>query len=56
MSYTKWEKAGSKDIIEAAREKVAEILETHTPVPLPEDVDRELDKILEAVAKEKLGN
>jgi len=56
MSHTRWESEGSKNIVELAREKVTEILKTHRPVPLAEEVDRELNKVLEAVAKEKLGN
>jgi trimethylamine--corrinoid protein Co-methyltransferase len=56
MSYARWERGGAKDIVKVAREKVMEIWKTHKPVPLPEEVDRELAKILEAAAKEKLGN
>ena len=33
-----WEKAGSTDIYERASEKARQILETHKPEPLPEDV------------------
>ena len=56
MSHSRWEREGSKDIVELARENVAEIMKKHTPVPLPKEMDRELDKILLAVVKEKLGS
>jgi len=38
-----WEKAGSKDLAQVARERVREILATHQPDPLPKDVEKELD-------------
>ena len=38
-----WEKAGSKDLAQVARERVEEILATHQPDPLPNDVEKELD-------------
>jgi len=40
-----WEDAGKKDILEEAREKVEHILATHQPLPLGEDVEKELGKI-----------
>ncbi len=40
-----WENAGKKDILAEAREKVEHILSTHQPLPLGEDVEKELDKI-----------
>lgn len=55
-SFETWAKQGSKDIVGLARERVNEILRSHQPVPLPEDVDRELDAILMAAEKEKLGS
>ncbi len=48
-----WENAGKKDILEEAREKVEQLLATHKPLPLGEDVEKELDKI-ERRAKESL--
>jgi trimethylamine--corrinoid protein Co-methyltransferase len=42
---TAWENAGKKDILEEAREKVDHILSTHKPLPLGEDVEKELDRI-----------
>ncbi len=41
-----WERDGSKTTMEVAREKAREILRTHHPTPLPEDVDREFQLIL----------
>jgi trimethylamine--corrinoid protein Co-methyltransferase len=38
-----WEKAGSKDLAEAARDRVRSILATHQPDPLPKDIEEELD-------------
>ena len=40
-----WEMAGKKDILEEAREKVENLLSTHKPLPLPDEVEKELDKI-----------
>jgi hypothetical protein len=37
-----------------ARERAKEIIATHEVPPLPEDQDRELDRILKAAEKEKL--
>jgi trimethylamine--corrinoid protein Co-methyltransferase len=40
-----WEDAGKKDILEQAREKVERLLATHKPLPLGDDVEKELDQI-----------
>jgi trimethylamine--corrinoid protein Co-methyltransferase len=40
-----WENTGKVDILEEAREKVDLILSTHKPLPLGEDVEKELDLI-----------
>jgi len=45
-SFETWQKKGSKPIGEVAREKAKEILATHKPEPIPEDVDREISRIL----------
>jgi len=44
-----WENAGKKDILAEAREKVEHILSTHQPLPLGEDVEKELDKIHQSI-------
>jgi trimethylamine--corrinoid protein Co-methyltransferase len=40
-----WEMAGKKNILEEAREKVENLLSTHKPPPLSDEVEKELDKI-----------
>jgi trimethylamine--corrinoid protein Co-methyltransferase len=47
-SWDAWETAGRPDPTQAAEEKVRRILAEHEPEPLPEDVLRELDRILAA--------
>jgi len=44
-SFEAWEAAGKPTVFEEAREKVGEILATHQPLPLDDDVERELDRI-----------
>jgi trimethylamine--corrinoid protein Co-methyltransferase len=44
-SFEAWEAAGMPTLLEEAREKVAQILAAHQPLPLGEDVERELDRI-----------
>jgi trimethylamine--corrinoid protein Co-methyltransferase len=55
-----WEKAGSKDLAQVARERVKQILATHQPdPPLPKDIERELDttktQIEKRLAKRKVS-
>ena len=54
LSYKEWIRDGSKDVAARARERAQEILRTHEVPPLPEDVDREISRILQAAEKEKL--
>jgi trimethylamine--corrinoid protein Co-methyltransferase len=49
-----WESSGKIDIIEEAREKVAFILATHRPLPLGDDIEKELENIYKR-AQESLG-
>jgi trimethylamine--corrinoid protein Co-methyltransferase len=51
-SLETWEKEGVKSLGELAHEKVKEILATHKPTPLPEDVDREISRILQRAEAE----
>jgi len=51
-SLETWEKEGIKSLGELAHEKVKEILATHKPTPLPEDVDREIKRILQRAEAE----
>jgi trimethylamine--corrinoid protein Co-methyltransferase len=44
-SQESWEMTGKKNILEEAREKVENLLSTHEPLPLSDEVEKELDKI-----------
>jgi trimethylamine--corrinoid protein Co-methyltransferase len=44
-TFEGWEAAGRPGLLQEAREKVEEILANHEPVPLDEEVERELDRI-----------
>jgi trimethylamine--corrinoid protein Co-methyltransferase len=44
-SLEAWEAAGRPALLEEAREKVEQILATHQPLPLDDDVEKELDRI-----------
>lgn len=41
-----WEKAGAKDMYQAANQKARELLETHRPTTLPDGVAAELKRII----------
>jgi trimethylamine--corrinoid protein Co-methyltransferase len=49
-SLEEWEAAGSPDVMEEAREAVDRILSAHRPLPLDEEIDRELDRIRKRAA------
>jgi trimethylamine--corrinoid protein Co-methyltransferase len=49
-----WERSGRKDVLDEAREKVDQILKTHKPLPLEDEVQDELDKIYKK-AQEQAG-
>ena len=51
---SKWEDLGGTDMYERASAKAKEILETHQPDPLPEDVLATIRSIVEG-AEEELG-
>jgi trimethylamine--corrinoid protein Co-methyltransferase len=44
---SEWEKSGSKDIVQRAKEKIKEILATHKIEPLEKDVEQKMTKIIE---------
>ncbi len=46
LTYQEWENGGRRDALAIARDRMSDILKTHTPVPLPEDQDREIERIL----------
>jgi len=52
--FTSWQQAGSKSLGELAHQKVKGITATHKPTPLPEDVDREISRILKRAEAELL--
>jgi len=43
-----WVDLGSKSIIQSANEKAAELIRTHKPDPLPEDMVKELKRIVKS--------
>ena len=54
-SFETWEKKGSKSIAEAAKEKIKEILATHKPAPITEEVQAEVSQILKRAEVELLN-
>jgi trimethylamine--corrinoid protein Co-methyltransferase len=40
-----WERSGRKDILDEARGKVEDLLSTHKPLPLGEEIEKELNHI-----------
>lgn len=50
--YETWQKAGSKTVVEIAREKAREILKTHQPATLEKEVQEGLWEILKRAEKE----
>ena len=55
LGHEEWAARGSKTIVDRARERALSILATHEVPPLPDEQDRELDRILQAAESEKLG-
>jgi trimethylamine--corrinoid protein Co-methyltransferase len=51
-----WEKLGSKDLAQVARERVREILAIHQPDPLPRDVEKELDAKKKGIIRRLSGS
>ncbi len=47
-----WEKDGSKDLPEAAHDKVLYILENHRPEPLSEKATKKIDEIIKKADRE----
>ena len=43
-----WEREGSKSLIQSANQKAAELLKTHQPTPLDEDLIQELKRIVKS--------
>ena len=51
-TFAAWQKIGSKTMDKVAKEKVNEIMATHKPEPIPEDVEREISQILKKAEAE----
>ena len=51
QKYEEWEKAGSKRIEKRAEEKWKKILQEHEPVPLPEEIEKELEDFVKSIKK-----
>jgi trimethylamine:corrinoid methyltransferase-like protein len=45
-TFEVWQENGSKAIARVAKEKMEEILATHKVEPLPEDVEKEIARVL----------
>ena len=43
-----WERDGSKSLIQSANKKAVELLKSHEPTPLPEDLIKELKRIVKS--------
>jgi trimethylamine--corrinoid protein Co-methyltransferase len=54
ITQNAWENSGKKDILDEAREKVDQVLKTHKPLPLEDEVQKELDMIYQK-AQEQAG-
>ncbi len=50
-AYSKWEERGKKRVEQRAAERVEQLLAKHEPLPLPEDAQKGIDEIYEAVRK-----
>jgi trimethylamine--corrinoid protein Co-methyltransferase len=50
-NYEDWEKMKMKDIRDRAREKVKNILKTHTPPPLDQNLNKELNEFIKNIEK-----
>ena len=55
LGFGTWQAEGSRDIVHRARERALELVAEHQVPPLPEEQDRELDRIVRAAEVEKLG-
>jgi trimethylamine--corrinoid protein Co-methyltransferase len=53
QSYEDWLAEGSQTLLKRAEEKAQTMLEEHQVVPLPEEVDHEIDDLLAAAGREK---
>jgi trimethylamine--corrinoid protein Co-methyltransferase len=55
LGYDAWEAGGCRTMVDRARERARDIVRTHQVPGLSDEQDRELDRILRAAEREKLG-
>jgi trimethylamine--corrinoid protein Co-methyltransferase len=55
LPYGQWQKQGKKGALEKAKEKMCDILQTHRPVPLSDEQEKEIRRILEKAKKHYAG-
>jgi len=53
QTWAEWEAEGRPDPRDRARDRARELVATHRPEPLPEDVDRELRSVVESATGER---
>ncbi|MEA1964071.1 MAG: trimethylamine methyltransferase family protein [Candidatus Aerophobetes bacterium] len=51
LTYPEWMEKGKKSCLDYAKERMDEILSTHKPIPLAEDQDKEIERILKEARK-----
>jgi len=50
-TYEDWQSLGAKSMAQQTREKIKQIRQSHQPLPLPPDVDAEIERILDRAGK-----
>jgi trimethylamine--corrinoid protein Co-methyltransferase len=55
QSFEDWQRSGSKDLWQVAKEEVKRLLKLHKPVLLPEECEKELLQIVKHVEERELG-
>lgn len=53
--WDSWTAQGGKSMVERARQRKEELLRTHEPEPIDEDLEKEIDSIVEAARRHLLG-
>ncbi|MCD6479342.1 trimethylamine methyltransferase family protein, partial [Candidatus Bathyarchaeota archaeon] len=51
LTLDAWRKAGSKDIITRARERVEKLLREHQPKPMPKERTQALEEVINSIFK-----
>jgi trimethylamine--corrinoid protein Co-methyltransferase len=52
LPYGQWQKQGKKNALDRAKERMCDILQTHRPVPLSDQQEKDVKRILEKAEKE----